>query len=191
MSVANLVAGLFAIVSIPFTDIVEEPDQDLVLSSGLARSDPEDAPNTHYINPSFRGELKNIINFEVKFSFKRNYQAVIPSPTDNVDNPPPGCIAVYLEALEHGLQLPLLKVVIEILRTYDIAIAQLIPNAWASILSFVATCKLKCLECTALAFSYVHIIQRNSKNCGGKGWYRIIGRPGFISALNKPSSIHG
>jgi len=56
----------------------------------------------------------------------------------------------------------------EILRTYDIAIAQLVPNAWVSILLFVATCKLKRLECTALAFSYAHIIQRNSQNCGEK-----------------------
>jgi len=70
----------------------------------------------------------------------------------------------------------------EILRTYDIAVAQLVLNAWASILSFATTCKLKRLECTALAFSYIHIIQRNSKNSGGKGWYRIIGRPGFFCA---------
>jgi len=98
---------------------------------------------------------------------------------------------VYLEALEHGLQFPLPKVVMEILRTYDISIAQLVPNAWASILSFVATCKLKRLECTAVTFSYIHIIQRYSKKFRGKGWYRIIGRPEFLSALDKPSSIHG
>ena len=155
------------------------------------RSYSEDRPNTHYIYPSFRNELRKIINFEVKFSFKRNYRVVVPSPTNIVDNPPLGCIAVYLEALEHGLRFPLPKVVMEILCTYDIAIAQLVPNAWASTLSFVATCKLKRLECTTLSFSYIHIIQRNSKNCEGKGWYRIIRCPGFLSALDKPSSIHG
>jgi len=135
--------------------------------------------------------VKKIINFEVKFSFKWNYRAVFPSPTDTVNNSPLGCITVYLEALEHGLRFPLPKVVMEILRTYDISIAQLVLNAWASILSFVATCELKHLECTAVAFSYVHIIQRNIKICGGKGWYRIIGHPGFLSVLDKPSSIHG
>jgi len=58
--------------------------------------------------------------------------------------------------------------------------------------SFVwSTCKLKRLECTALAFTYIHIIQRNIKNCRGKGWYRTIGRPEFLSAIDKPSSIHG
>jgi len=172
-------------------DVVEEPDQDPVLSEGPARSDPEDSPDTHYIDPSFQDELRKIINFEVKFSFRRNYRVIITSPTDTVDKPPPGCVAVYLEALELDLHFPLPKVTIEILRTYNISIAQIVPNAWASILSFVATCKLKRLECTALAFTYTYIIQRNSKNCGGKGWYRIIGRPGFLSALDKPSSIHG
>jgi len=129
-------------------DIVEEPDQDPVLFSGPARSDSKDGPGTHYIDLSFRDELKKIINFEVKFSFKRNYWVVIPSPTNTVDNPPPGCIAVYLEVLEHGLRFPLPKVIMEILHSYDISISQLVPNSWASIHSFVATCKLKRPECT-------------------------------------------
>jgi len=70
----------------PSTNIVEEQDQDLVLSNGPARSDLEDGPGTHYINPSFRDELKKMVNFEVKFSFKRKYQVVIPSPIDIFDN---------------------------------------------------------------------------------------------------------
>ena len=131
------------------------------------------------------------MNFEVKFSFRRNYRVIIPCPTDTVDKPPLGCVTVYLEALELGLRFSLPKIAMEILRTYDIAIAQLVPNTWASIFSFATTCKLKHLECTALTFTYTHIIKRNSKNYGGKGWYRIIGRPGFLFALNKPSSIHG
>ena len=135
-----------------------EPDQDLILSEGPARSDPEDGPSTHYIDPSFRDELQKIVNFEVKFSFRRNYRVIIPNPTNTIDRPPRGCVTVYLEALELGLLFPLPKVAMEILRTYDISIAQLVPNAWASILSFASTCKLKHLKCTALAFTYTHII---------------------------------
>jgi len=59
---------------------------------------------------------------------------VIPSLMDTMDNPSSVCIVVYLEALEHGLQFPLPKVVMEILRSYDIAAAQLVSNVWASIL---------------------------------------------------------
>ena len=116
---------------------------------------------------------------------------LVPSPTGTVDKPPPGCVAVYLEALELGLHFPLPRIIVDILCTYDIAIAQLVPNAWAFILSFPATCKLKRLECSALAFTYTHIIQWNNKTCGGKGWYRIIERLEFLSALDKPTSIHG
>ena len=163
VSVANPLPGPFASVGMSPTDVVEEPDQDPAPSDGPARSDPEDGPGTHYIDPSFRNELRKVINFEVKYSFRRNYRVIVPSPTDTIDNPPPGCVAVYLEALELGLRFPLPKIVMDILRTYEIAIAQLVPNAWASILSFAATCKLKHLECTALAFTYTHIIQRNSK----------------------------
>ena len=162
VSVTNPLPGQFASVGMPPTDVVEEPNQDPAPSEGPARSDPEDGPRTHYIDPAFRNELRKIINFEVKFSFRRNVRVIAPSSTDTVDKPPPGCVAVYLEALELGLYFSLPKIAMEILRTYDISIAQLVPNAWASILSFAATCKLKQLECTALAFTYTHIIQRNS-----------------------------
>ena len=141
VSIANPLPGPFASIGMPPTDIVEEPNQDPTLSGGLARSFPEDGPDTHYIDPSFHDELGKIVNFEVKFSFRRNYRVLIPSPTDTVDKPPLGCVAVYLEALELELRFPLPKIIMEILCTYDVSIAQLIPNAWASILSFATTCK--------------------------------------------------
>jgi len=83
-----------------------------------------------------------------------------------MNNSPLGCIAVYLEPLEYGFWSPLPKRVMEILQMYDITVAQLVPNAWVSILSLIVTFKLKQLECMALAFSYLHIIQHN---VGGKG----------------------
>ena len=74
---------------------------------------------------------------------------------------------------------------------YDIAVAQLVPNALASILLFIATCRLKHLEYMALVFSYLHIIQHNIKTCGDKGWYLVACGPSYMSSLDKPSSIHG
>ena len=110
VSIANPLLKQFASVGMPPTDIVEEPDQDPVLSGGIAQSDPEDGADTHCIDPSFRDGLKKIVNFEVNFSFKWNYRVVIPSPSDTADNPPLGCVVVYLEALELDLQFPLPKV---------------------------------------------------------------------------------
>ena len=67
---ANPLSGPFASVGMPSTDVVVEPNQDLTLSEGPARSDPDDGPGTHYIDPSFRDDLLKIVNFEVKFSFR-------------------------------------------------------------------------------------------------------------------------
>jgi len=89
--------------------------------------------------------------------------AIVPSHTNIVENPQSGCTSLYLKALEYGLWFLLPNIVMEILQIYDITVAQLVPNAQASILSFIGTCKLKYIKCTALAFTYVHIIQRNNK----------------------------
>jgi len=80
------------------------------------------------INPSFLSELKQIVDFEVRFSFKRNYQVVIPSPSNAIDDLA-GCVTIYLKALEHGLRFSLPKVIMRILRTYNIAVTQLVLNA--------------------------------------------------------------
>ena len=157
--------------------LVEEWEHNLAHSYSPARSDLEDGLDSHYINPFHCDELKKIINFEVKYSFQRNYRVIVPSPTDAIDNPPPRCIGVYLEALEYDLQFPLPKIVMEILQMYDITVVQLICNAWVSIQLFIATCKLKRLECKVLAFLYMHIIQYNNETHGENTWYRIISRP--------------
>jgi len=85
--------------------------------------------------------------------------------------PSSSCILEYLEPLRYGLQFLLLKDVIKILQTYNTEVDQLVPNAWAPILSLVITYNVKHLECIALALTYVHMIQQNNKTYGGKGWY--------------------
>jgi len=87
ISIANPLFRAFASAGMPPANAVEEPEQDSTPSSGPSRSGLEDVPNSYYISPSFHDKLKNIIGFEVKFSFKRNYKVVIPLPIDTVDNP--------------------------------------------------------------------------------------------------------
>jgi len=67
VSITNPLPGPSASVGMPSMDVGEELNQDPVLSSGPARTNPEDGPSTHCIDPSFRDELKRIVNFEVKF----------------------------------------------------------------------------------------------------------------------------
>ena len=58
MSVTNSLPRTFASTSMSSTDIVEEPNQNPILSNGPTRSNPEDGTNNHYIDPSFCDELK-------------------------------------------------------------------------------------------------------------------------------------
>ena len=69
-------------------DIAYEPEHDPALSYDPSRSDPVDVPNTYYSNLFFCYELKKIVNFEVKFSFKWYYRMVVSSLIDIFDNPP-------------------------------------------------------------------------------------------------------
>jgi len=52
VSIANSLPGPFVSLGMPPTNIVEESEQDLASSSGSARPDPEEMPDSYYINPS-------------------------------------------------------------------------------------------------------------------------------------------
>jgi len=115
---------------------------------------------------------------------------VIPSPTDTVDNSLPVCAAVYLEALEHGLHFLLLKVVIEILRTYDIVIAKLVLKVWASILSIIALASLNALS----AAPWPLLISTSFNETARPVVVRLASNhrlPRLPFSVDKPSSIHG
>ena len=73
--------------------------------------------------------LSKSIDFEVKYSFRRNYKVIVPSHTNTIDNAPLRYISVYLETLEYNLQFSLPRIVMKILQIYDIIVAQLVPNA--------------------------------------------------------------
>lgn len=53
--------------------MVDASEFDPTPSSGPAKFDIEDGPDTHYIDPSFRDELKRISKFKLNFVFKHNY----------------------------------------------------------------------------------------------------------------------
>ena len=113
MLVANPLPETFASISIPITDIVDVPKLDPIPYSGPAKSDPEYIPGSHYINSSFSGEVSKVTDFVVTFSFKSNHRVIVPLPINTVVNPPLSCIAMYLEALEHGLRFPLPQIVMQ------------------------------------------------------------------------------
>ena len=75
----------------------------------------------------------------------------MPEPDDTVNEAPANCIAVYRAALDYGLRFPLHPVVKDILNRYELAPAQIVPTSWHNICSFVATCELRGLACSARA----------------------------------------
>ena len=103
VSTANTLLGPFPSIGMTPAIVDKESKQDPTPSSSHVRSDPEDGPDSYHINPSFYDEIKDILDFKVKFSFKHNYKMVIPSTADTIDNLHPGCVAVYPQALEYGL----------------------------------------------------------------------------------------
>ncbi|KAJ8436373.1 hypothetical protein Cgig2_032194 [Carnegiea gigantea] len=121
---------------------------------------------------------------EKQYLLPAGYTFVIPEANVNVNAPPTKCIAVYHAALNYGLRFPLHPVVED-----KLAPVQVVPTSWHNICSFITTCELHDLTCTARAFSLVHIVQRAPKETGDLGWYCFNNRPGFMKAIEKKSKV--
>lgn len=107
-----------------------------------------------------------------------------------VKTPPPNCIAMYKHTLTSGLRFPLHPLIVEIFHDYKIDLPQLTPNSWPSIFSFIATCTLKHLSCTLTAFKMLYFLQHNSNKNKSKGRWCLYNRNGFLTAIDRPTSIH-
>jgi len=77
------------------------------------------------------------------------YSFVIPEVDAIVNEPPAKCIAAHRAALNYGVHFPLHPVIREILNKYELALAQIVPMSWHNICSFIATCELHSLTCSA------------------------------------------
>jgi len=126
---------------------------------------------------------------EKKYLLSTGYIFVIPEADVNMNKLPTKCITVYRTTLSYGLRFPLYLVIEEILNKYELAPAQVVPTSWHNICSFIATCELHGLTCTARAFSLVHSVQRASKETEDLGWYCFNNRLGFMTAIEKNSKV--
>ena len=80
-----------------------------------------------------------------------------------VNELPTKCITVYHAALNYGYRFSHHPVIEEILNKYELAPVQVVPTLWHNGCSFIATCKLRSLTCTARGFSLVRTVQRAPK----------------------------
>ncbi|KAJ8448735.1 hypothetical protein Cgig2_011356 [Carnegiea gigantea] len=77
----------------------------------------------------------------------------------------------------------------EILNKYELAPAQVVPTSWHNICSFIATCELRYLICSAWAFGLVYAVQKAPKEIGDLGSDRFNNRSGFMTAIEKKSKV--
>ena len=106
-----------------------------------------------------------------------------------MNEPSAKCITFHRAALNYNLRFPLHPVIEEILNKYELAPVQVVPTSWHNICSFIATCKLCGLTCSAQVFNLVHTIQRGPKETKDMEWYCFNNRSGFIMAIEKKSKV--
>ncbi|KAJ8429329.1 hypothetical protein Cgig2_026559 [Carnegiea gigantea] len=138
------------------------------------RANPQDGPGSHFPHPKVVTKLKRS-SLAKQYLFPTEYSFVISEAEATVNKPIAKCIAVYRVTLNYGPHFPLHPVIREILNMHELAPAQVVPTSWHNIYSFIATCELCGLTCSARTFDLIHTIQRAPKETGDLGW--LGGRP--------------
>lgn len=82
---------------------------------------------------------------------------VKPGLYDTIRYPPRGCIAVYEKSFKLELKFPLQPSVLEILRLLNVTIAELYPNAWGCITTFILVSKGMGMESSMTAFRHIYL----------------------------------
>jgi len=127
------------------TEIVAEGSE---FPGAPTRSDPQDGPGSHFPDPKAVAKLKRLA-LEKQYLLPAEDFFIILEPDATVNEPPAKCIVVYWVALNYGFLFPLHPVIKEILNKYELAPAQIVPTSWHNICSFIVTCKLCGLTCSA------------------------------------------
>ncbi|KAJ8428264.1 hypothetical protein Cgig2_000326 [Carnegiea gigantea] len=151
-------------------------------------SDPQDGPSSHFPYPKLIPTVKRT-TLEKKYLLPVGYTFIIPELDATVNEPPAKCITVYRANLNYGLRFPLYLVIEDILTEYEQAPAKVVFTSWQNICSFITTCELHGLTCTAQVFNLVHTIQRALKETGDLGWHCFNNRQGYMTAIEKKSKV--
>ncbi|KAJ8428571.1 LOW QUALITY PROTEIN: hypothetical protein Cgig2_021629 [Carnegiea gigantea] len=169
----------------PVTKIVAEGSE---FPRAPTCSDLQDGLGSHFPDPKVvtKGKRSAV---EKQYLLPAEYSFVIPEPDATINEPSAKCITLYWATLNYGLRFPLHPVIREILNKYELAPVQIVPTSWHNICSFITTCELHGLTCSARAFGLVHMVQRAPKEIGDLGWYCFNNRSGFMTAIEKKSKL--
>jgi len=160
----------------------------LVFPWACSRSGPQDRPGTHFPNLKVVPSLKRMA-FEKKYLLPAGYSFVISKVDAIINKPPLNCIAIYRVAFNYDVRFPLHPVIVEILRKFKRAPAQIVPTSRHKICFFIATCELRDLTCITRTFDLVYNIQIATKETGDLMWYCFNNKPGYVMAIEKKSKV--
>ncbi|KAL3652430.1 hypothetical protein CASFOL_002111 [Castilleja foliolosa] len=123
-----------------------------------------------------------------KFFIPDEYQIIVPGPNDKIDEPPERCLAFHVASLEAGLRFPLSRHVEDIISGLNVCPAQLMPNSYRHILSFIILARH--FEVDPSFFNFRNLISIvSSSKTGEIGFFYLTPRPKRKLLHNLPSKL--
>ncbi|KAL2486735.1 Uncharacterized protein Adt_31491 [Abeliophyllum distichum] len=119
---------------------------------------------------------------------RRSVTEAAPGPEERANDPPEGFIAIYEPAMQQGLRLPMHPFFREILKDWNLAPSQIIPNGWGQMVaSFLLWIVAEAGEnLTPREFESIY------RPCRSSGWYNVSPRSGqkWRTATDSPNKLH-
>ncbi|KNA25321.1 hypothetical protein SOVF_007610 [Spinacia oleracea] len=143
-------------------------------------------PHTTILRSFFRKGLScRLSGLATKYGIKPPYMLVKPGAEATVTTPAPGCTAVYVASLEMGLRFPLHPFILELLNCYGLAICNVSPNSWDSVLCFLTIRDMMEVSPTLRLWRNLFRLGPVAAKPNGYGWWSFSVRKGYkvISGL--------
>jgi hypothetical protein len=117
----------------------------------------------------------------------RDMSIVRDSGDNNVPAPEENEVVIYRSFFKAGLRFPLSKFVVEVLKTYQIFLHQITPEAIIRMGIFVWAVRSQGLEPSAKCFCNMHELLYETKDIGKEQYHNNFGCYGFIA---RPNASH-
>ncbi|KNA25688.1 hypothetical protein SOVF_004330 [Spinacia oleracea] len=148
-------------------------------------------PHTIILRSFFRNGLgRGLSSLTSKYGIKPSYMLVEPGEEATVNTRSPGCIDVYVASLEMGLHFPLHPFIPELLNCYGLAICNVSPNSWGSVLCFLMICDMMDISPTLRLWRNLFRLGPVSAKLNGYGWWSFSVRKGYNVISRLVSNQH-
>lgn len=148
-------------------------------STDLRAHQPEVIANEIHSHPS----EKKIHPLEKHYRIPAEVELLVSRRVDTILNTPISFYVAYLDQFKVGLRFPLIPLLIEILKHYDISLSQFVPNAIRVIVGFEWFCRSKGLVSSLVLFRSIFML----KSSLIQGCYHILPRLNCELKVSIPS----